>query len=121
MELASEPHVPGKLMENREARPLPVKRGGIILFHKMNIHRALQNFSSDMRWSVDLRYNPIGQPSGRPAFPGFVARSRANPASELTDAQVWADNWEKARQVIVSGGWHDRVFEDTRWNDAAAC
>ena len=121
MELASEPHVPGKLMENREARPLPVKRGGIILFHKMNIHRALPNTSNALRWSVDLRYNPIGQPSGRPAFPGFVARSRANPASELTDAQVWADNWEKARQVIVSGGWHDRVFEDTRWNDAAAC
>lgn len=42
---------------------------------------------------MDLRYNPIGQHSGREAFPGFVARSRANPDSELDDPKVWASIW----------------------------
>ena len=31
------------------------------------------------RWSFDLRYNPIGQHTGREAFPGFIARSRKAP------------------------------------------
>lgn len=119
--IASEPQVPGKLMEGREAVPLPVKRGGVVLFHKTNIHRALPNRSDALRWSLDLRYHPIGQATGRPAFPGFVARSHADPDSELHDAVVWADTWETARRTIISGAYRDRIFEDTRWNDPAVC
>ena len=119
--IASEPQVPDKLMEGREAVPLPVKRGGVVLFHKMNVHRTLSNRSQALRWSLDLRYHPIGQTTGRPAFPGFVARSRLDPDSELHDADVWAGNWEAARKTIVSGAYRDRIFEDTRWNDAAVC
>ncbi len=119
--LASEPQVPGRLMEGREAVPLPVKRGGVVLFHKMNVHRALPNRSDSLRWSMDLRYHPTGQASGRPAFPGFVARSRSNPSSELHDAAVWADRWDAARQAIVGGTFPGRIFEDTRWNDEAVC
>ena len=120
-ELASEPHVPALVMEGRPDVPLPVKRGGVVLFHKMNIHRALPNRSNGLRWSMDLRYHPTGQASGRPAFPGFVARSRSNPASELRDADAWARRWEKAREAIVSGRYQGRIFEDSRWNDAAVC
>lgn len=119
--LASEPQVPGKLMEGRNAVPLPVKRGGVVLFHKMNVHRALPNRSGALRWSMDLRYHPTGQASGRPAFPGFVARSRSDPASELQDPAVWAARWDDARRAIISGEFHGRVFEDTRWNDASVC
>ncbi|SLN41189.1 1-deoxypentalenic acid 11-beta-hydroxylase [Roseovarius albus] len=119
--LASEPQVPDKVMADREAVPLPVNKGGIVLFHKMNVHRALPNLSDGLRWSVDLRYLPTGQPTGRPAFPGFVARSRANPESELRDATEWAASWDKARENILSGHYKGRIFEDTRWNDAAVC
>ncbi|MEX3007379.1 phytanoyl-CoA dioxygenase family protein [Hoeflea sp. TYP-13] len=119
--LASEPQVPGKLMEGREAVPLPVKRGGVVLFHKMNVHRALPNRSNDLRWSMDLRYHPTGQASGRPAFPGFIARSRSDPSAELHDPATWAQRWDEAREAIVSGRYQGRVFEDTRWNDAAVC
>jgi len=120
-ELASEPHVPASVMEGRQAVPLPVRRGGVVLFHKMNIHRALPNRSNSLRWSVDLRYHPIGQATGRPAFPGFVARSRSNPSSELHDAAEWARRWDEARETIVSGRYKGRIFEDTRWNDTAVC
>jgi len=119
--MASEPQVPDKVMAGREAVPLPVKKGGAVLFHKMNVHRALPNLSEGLRWSVDLRYHPTGQATGRPAFPGFVARSRAHPESELRDADVWAAFWDRARTDILSGRYQGRLFEDTRWNDAAVC
>ncbi|MCP4997715.1 MAG: phytanoyl-CoA dioxygenase family protein [Hyphomicrobiales bacterium] len=119
--LASEPQVPGRLMEDREAVPLPVKRGGVVLFHKMNVHRALPNRSNDLRWSIDLRYHPTGQATGRPAFPGFVARSRAEPSSELRDPAIWAQRWDEARQAIIGGEYRGRIFEDRRWNDVTVC
>lgn len=119
--LASEPQVPSKVMEGREAVPLPVKRGGAVLFHKMNVHRALPSRSDVLRWSMDLRYHPTGQATGRPAFPGFVARSRKDPASELRDPAAWAASWEAARDDILSGRFQGRIFEDVRWNDAAVC
>jgi hypothetical protein len=119
--IASEPSVPDALLREREAVPLPVQRGGIVLFDKMNVHRALPNRSDKLRWSLDLRYHPTGQATGRPAFPGFIARSRAQPESELRDAARWTRNWDEAREAIAKGAYQGRIFEDRRWNDAAVC
>ena len=119
--IASEPQVPDAIMKGREAMPLPVKKGGAVLFNKMNVHRALPNVSGGLRWSMDLRYQPAGLPTGRPAFPGFVARSRSNPDSELRDAAEWAESWNRARDAILTGRYKGRLFEDTRYNDAAVC
>ncbi|MDE0492503.1 MAG: phytanoyl-CoA dioxygenase family protein [Acidimicrobiaceae bacterium] len=120
-ELASEPYVPPAVLEGLEERPLPVRRGGVVLFDKLNAHRSLPNCSGAMRWSMDLRYNPIGQGTGRPAFPAFVARSTQQPESELRDFETWKAMWEDAREEIVGGEYPDRIFEDTRWNDPAVC
>lgn len=119
--LASEPQVPEKVMQGREDTPLPVQKGGAVLFHKMNVHRALPNMSNGLRWSIDLRYHPIGQESGRPAFPGFIARSRSNPDQELRDPKKWAQTWDASRERILTGQYQGRIFEDKRWNDAAVC
>lgn len=35
---------------------LPIEYGGFLLFHNLTPHRSLQNMSTDVRWSVDLRY-----------------------------------------------------------------
>jgi hypothetical protein len=110
--IAREPTVPDSIIAGRRGKPLPVERGGIILFHRHNIHSSLPNRSDRLRWSLDLRYHPIGQPSGRPAFPGFIARSRRDPASELRDAKAWQDNWEAARQRIVDGDYRGPIFRD---------
>ncbi len=56
--------------------------------HKHTIHGSPPNVSDRIRWSLDLRSNPIGQPIGRPEFPGFVARSRLDPESELRDPEA---------------------------------
>ncbi|MDE0608142.1 MAG: phytanoyl-CoA dioxygenase family protein [Acidimicrobiaceae bacterium] len=120
-ELASEPYVPPAVLSELKERPLPVRRGGIVLFDKLNVHRALPNRSKSMRWSADLRYNPIGQGTGRPAFPTFAARSARTPGLVLTEFEVWKDRWDAAREAIVSRTYTDRVFEDVRWNDEVVC
>jgi len=91
--------------------PLPMQPGDVLFMHRKTIHRGLINNSDVIRWSFDLRYQPIGQSTGRPWFPGFVARSRAEPESELTDASRWAELWREARSRLAAGG--DVAFN--RW------
>jgi hypothetical protein len=52
-----------------------------------------------MRWSFDLRYQKTGTPTGRPCYPDFIARSRANPHSVLTDHQHWSNQWIEALEA----------------------
>jgi ectoine hydroxylase-related dioxygenase (phytanoyl-CoA dioxygenase family) len=109
-----EPTVPAGIIRGRRGRALPVGRGGLVIFHKHNIHCSRPNRSQRLRWSLDLRYHPVGQASGRPAFPGFVARSRANPESELGDPQRWNRLWQEAREKIIRGEYRGPIFRD--WN-----
>lgn len=84
-----------------KAVPLPVKSGGAVIFHPMTPHSSLTNQTDGIRWSFDLRFHRTGQPSGREHFPEFVARSRANPTSELRDWQEWKAMWEEARARLA--------------------
>ena len=79
------------------AVPAEVKAGGVILIHPLTPHSSMPNVSNGYRWSFDIRFNAIGQPTGRPHFPDFVARSKENPESELRDWRVWKKMWEQAR------------------------
>ena len=87
--------------ENRV--PVPMKPGDVLFMTRLTKHSSLPNVSDEIRWSFDIRYSPIGEPTGRPWFPGFVARSRANPESELTDPEVWAQKWREARSALAKG------------------
>jgi ectoine hydroxylase-related dioxygenase (phytanoyl-CoA dioxygenase family) len=79
-----------------EIRPVPVKRGGFVFMHRCTPHRSTPNFTESARWSLDLRYQPTGQPTGRPFHPEFIARSEAHPETVLTDHSVWANRWREA-------------------------
>jgi len=92
--------IPQALLDGQPV-PLPVKRGGVLFFHHLTKHASLTNTSDGIRWSFDLRYQPIGQPTGRPAFPGFIARSHQNPSSALTDWRDWANLWLEARSRLA--------------------
>ena len=87
---------PGYVAED-QAVPLPVPAGGAVLFHPLTPHASLVNRTRGFRWSFDLRFHVTGQPSGRSHFPEFVARSRAQPGTELTDWREWKSMWENAR------------------------
>ena len=101
-----------------DSLPLPMQPGDVLFMTNKTMHSSLPNVSDEIRWSFDLRYNPIGQPTGRPWFPGFVARSQMNPESELTNAGQWADLWREARSRLAREG--DPSFN--RWDaDAIGC
>ena len=110
--------IPEHLFDIDSTIPMPTKRGDVIFLHRQTVHGSLANVSDKIRWSFDLRYNPIGQPTGRGAFPGFVARSRKNPESELRDADTWTDMWRKARTKmasVIQGDMSDVPFG--RWTE----
>jgi len=92
--------VPGKMLEGK-AVPAEVKKGSVIFMNKLTLHASHSNHSDEVRFSFDLRYNPIGQSTGRPAFPGFVARSRQAPETELTDPGEWSQLWYDARKNLA--------------------
>jgi ectoine hydroxylase-related dioxygenase (phytanoyl-CoA dioxygenase family) len=107
--------IPDTLVAEQEAEPvpLPMSAGSLLLMTQRTIHSSLDNVSDDdMRISMDLRYQPIGQSSGRPAFApaGFVARSAAHPESVVTDPKEWTRRWEAVRETLIG---EDRTFY--RW------
>ena len=79
----------------------PMQRGDVLFMHRRTCHSSLPNRSEDVRISYDLRYNPTGQATGREIFPGFVARSRTNPASEFRDPAAWAQSWHETRARLA--------------------
>lgn len=82
--------------------PLPMHPGSVLLMTSRTIHSSLENTTEDeVRMSFDIRYQPTGQPTGRPAFPGFVARSSADPQSVLSDPAAWEASWLNARAALA--------------------
>jgi hypothetical protein len=110
-------HLPEAFFDVDRAIPVPVRRGGALFLHKATPHSSLSNNSDDVRWSMDLRYNPTGQPTGRPEFPGFVARSRRNPESELRDPVVWKQQWLDTRARMAAHP--ELVGAFYRWREGA--
>jgi phytanoyl-CoA hydroxylase len=110
--------IPESVLSRDGAVPLPMEPGDILLLHRRTAHASLSNVTDEIRWSLDLRFNPTGQATGRSAHPEFVARSRSNPTSELRDAQAWRRSWEDARALLARET--DRIYN--RWDsDAPAC
>ena len=110
--------IPDEFIDTRLVKPLPVKAGGVVIFHPMTAHNSLENNTNGIRWSFDLRYNTTGQPTGRAQFPDWIARSRKDPLSELRDPAEWAQRWDAARAALSK----QAVTEFYRWDqDAPYC
>lgn len=97
--------------------PLEMKRGSALFMHRLTMHSSLRNMSAGARWSFDLRYQPVGQPTGRDWLPAFVVRSRAEPAREIRDWRRWADLWTDARRSIAA---NPSVQRPRRWTGSEA-
>lgn len=101
------------------AIPIPMKAGSVLLMNRRTKHASLPNNSDTIRWSFDLRYQPIGQPTGRAEFPATIVRSRLNPESVVTNWQVWAANWIETREQLADS---QAVMKTHRWaGDDPAC
>ncbi len=94
--------IPDALLPLDRAKPLPMKAGSALLMTSRTVHSSLDNVTDDqVRISFDLRYQPIGQPTGRPSFPGFVARSASRPEQVLNDPEKWARLWLDTRETLA--------------------
>lgn len=110
--------IPDQFIGGSRSVPLPVKSGGVVLFHPMAPHASLVNKTDGFRWSFDIRFNKTGQPTGRDHFPSFVARSAAHPETELHDSDIWREMWEDTR-TRLSQNQHVNLY---RWDfDAPYC
>ena len=91
--------IPHQLLAG-EPVPLPIKAGDAIFMHRLTQHSSLINRSDTIRWSFDLRYQPIGVPTGRDEFPSLIVRSRKNPDLEQS-YEEWRDSWNEARDYLA--------------------
>ncbi|UKS28659.1 phytanoyl-CoA dioxygenase family protein [Paenibacillus sp. HWE-109] len=74
-----------------ETVALPVPAGSAILFNDRCLHMSTPNLSNEVRWSVDLRYQPTDQDPMLNHGAGFLARSRKKPALVAT-LEDWLAN-----------------------------
>ena len=80
---------------------LPMKKGDVLLMHKLIPHRSIPNRSGSIRWSLDLRYQQTGLPTGRSFYPNFIVRSQRHPEFVLSDYNTWSRGWEEALKVTT--------------------
>lgn len=67
--------------------------GDALCFTQLTPHRALPNRSDQVRWSIDVRYEPTAQATATGQKQGFVARSESDPSSVIAYAD-WLKQWE---------------------------
>ena len=73
-----------------------VKKGGIVFMHQCTPHRSTPNRTDIVRWSIDLRFQPSGLPTGRPWLPSFIVRSPSHLETVCTDYAEWDRRWAEA-------------------------
>jgi hypothetical protein len=69
------------------------RKGDLVLMSRFTPHRSTPNYSDQCRWSLDLRYQPTGEHTGRTGHPDFVVRSRSNASSEMRSYDEWCRLW----------------------------
>lgn len=80
---------------NSQTVALPVPAGSAILFNDRCLHMSTANESDEVRWSVDLRYQPTDQDPMPQHGAGFLARSRKHPESVATLEDWLAERTER--------------------------
>ena len=84
------------LLPDSPVRIMDCRQGDLVLMSRFTPHRSRPNVSERCRWSLDLRYQPTGQHTGRTGHPDFVVRSAADPASVLSEHAAWCRLWTEA-------------------------
>lgn len=81
------------LMPEVEPYDCIMKRGDLLFFSAYTPHRGQPNQSNFVRWTMDLRFQKTGTPTGRPTHPEFVLQSRKDPSSVQDDYDEWCRRW----------------------------
>ncbi|MDA0711602.1 MAG: phytanoyl-CoA dioxygenase family protein [bacterium] len=81
-------HMPGV-----EPIDCSMKRGDLLFMSAYTPHRGQVNRTDKVRWSMDLRFQKTGTPTGRPFWPEFIVQSKSNPTSVQNDFDTWCRRW----------------------------
>jgi hypothetical protein len=83
--------------------PVPMRRGGVLFLHSRTLHRALPNVSgNEVRISMDLRYQSVESPTGRPQFPCFLVRSEDEAGRPVATWEEWRAGWLDTRDRLAT-------------------
>lgn len=81
-------------------------KGGVVFMSQYTPHRGLSNQTpGQVRWTLDLRYQKTGTPTGRPFWPDFVVRSK-DPSKVMRDHATWDRLWAEALVKGQDQPWH---------------
>lgn len=83
-----------------------MNRGDLLLLSSYTPHGSQPNTSDMVRWSIDLRFQKTGTPTGRPFWPEFVLQSRADPGSVQDDFGEWCRRWISDLETSKGERWH---------------
>jgi phytanoyl-CoA hydroxylase len=107
--------IPTSVMPTSVAVPLPMRRGSVLVLHPRTVHGSMPNRSVDkVRFSMDLRYQSVEAPTGRPQFPSFLLRDAPGSARRPATFADWRDGWRKARTAAAGRS----LGAFNRWDDS---
>lgn len=112
---------PSRMPQNAEVS-LPMKRGSVLFLRPRTPHASLTNVTTDqVRISLDLRYQPVGKPNGRPWMPSYLVRGTDPDGGHLATYEEWHDGWLQTQRELVAKTNGEKI-KFNRWNfDAEVC
>jgi phytanoyl-CoA hydroxylase len=94
------------LMPKEEPVDCVMARGDLLFVSAYTPHRGHINSSDYVRWSMDLRFQKTGTPTGRPFHPDFILQSPADPDSVQNDYDDWCSRWDEGLAAAKGIGLH---------------
>ncbi len=101
-----------------------MRMGSVLFLNQLIPHRSLENRSEKVRWSVDLRWQDPGEPSGDQGGAGVVVMRKGRDPAFTVDWDAWAA--EQRRAYEIARGLSGETFDTTvagkwmeRWRELA--
>ena len=89
-----------EVRDSLEGVSIVMESGDALCFTQITPHRALANRSNQVRWSIDVRYEPTAQATAAGQKQGFIAHSLEDP-NVVPTYEEWLKKWE----AIPSGSY----------------
>lgn len=78
---------------------IPAEPGDVLIFTERTVHRALDNVSDYVRWTVDIRFAADNAANRRKARGGFLCRTAHDP-SRIESYPEWAGKYDVRTGVM---------------------